>query len=116
MVSKRGLFVAYLILPQIVGAEEKTTIALSVLVERALSDNAALMLAQDELGISRARQRVATMSVLPALTGKLDESRGKADNSGDENQDFLERSYGLQATQTIFAGGKVWENGDSVNY
>ncbi|MBK8651593.1 MAG: TolC family protein [Elusimicrobia bacterium] len=91
-----------------VGAEEKSTTGLSVLIEKALTDNAALMLAQDELGIARARQRVATMAVLPALTGKLDESRGKADNSGDENQDFLERSYGLQATQTLFSGGKVW--------
>ncbi len=88
------------------GAEK--TIPLHVCIEKALTDNAGLMLAQDELGIARARQRVATMSVLPALTGKLDESRGKADNSGDENQDFLERSYGLQATQTLFSGGKVW--------
>lgn len=88
------------------GAEK--TIPLNNCIEKALSDNAALMLAQDELGLARARQRVATVAVLPAITGKLDETRGKADNSGDENQDFLERSYGVQATQSIFAGGKVW--------
>jgi outer membrane protein TolC len=88
-------------------AEENVT-SLNRCIEKALSDNAALMLAQDELGLARARQRVATVAVLPSITGKLDETRGKADNSGDENQDFLERSYGVQATQSIFAGGKVW--------
>lgn len=102
----RTAFLSVLLSPMV--NSQDGFLSLAQCIEKALSDNAALMLAQDELGIARARQRVATMAVLPAITGKLDETRGKADNSGDENQDFLERSYGVQATQSIFAGGKVW--------
>ncbi|MBL0058279.1 MAG: TolC family protein [Elusimicrobia bacterium] len=83
-------------------------LSLGECVERALSANAGLTLAQDELSITQARKRTATAGLVPAITAKADQTRGKADNSGDENQDFLERSYGIQATQPLYAGGKLW--------
>lgn len=75
-------------------------------VATAISQHPSLSLAQDEVGVSDARRRVATISLLPAVTLKADETTGLASDAGDTGP-FLQRSYGAQATQTIFSGGKL---------
>ena len=72
----------------------------------AVSQHPSLSLAQDEVGVSDARRRIATASLLPAVTLKADETTGLASDAGDTGP-FLQRSYGAQATQTIFSGGKL---------
>lgn len=79
---------------------------LAYCLREAQSRNPGLILAQDDLAISRARSWVAHMSLWPALTAKADETRGLA-NDGTQTPAFLQRSYGLQVTQTLFAGGRV---------
>jgi len=72
----------------------------------AVAQHPSLVLAQDEVGVSDARRRVATVSLLPAVTLKADETSGLASDAGDTGP-FLQRSYGAHATQTIFSGGKL---------
>ena len=72
----------------------------------AVAQHPSLVLAQDEVGVSDARRRVATISLLPAVTLKADETSGLASDAGDTGP-FLQRSYGAQATQTVFSGGKL---------
>jgi hypothetical protein len=74
--------------------------------KRALADNPSLTVAQDDVSISRARQRAATVSLLPALSGKLDETTGKILESTLINKDFIERSYGVQGTLGAFFQGE----------
>lgn len=88
--------------------EGDEVVSLSDCIQKALADNPSLTVAQDDVSISRARQRAATVSLLPALSGKLDETTGKILESTLINKDFIERSYGVQGTLSLFSGGKLW--------
>lgn len=89
------------------GAEEGPLLTLDRCVEKALAQNPSLVLAEDDYAIARARARAASVSLFPAVTAKADETTGRAEQGAD-NPPFVQRSYGVQATQTIFSGGKLW--------
>lgn len=72
----------------------------------AMTQHPSLSLANEEVGISDARKRVAIASLFPAVTMKVEEVNGNASDAG-ETGPFLQKSYGAQATQTIFSGGKL---------
>jgi outer membrane protein TolC len=76
-------------------------------VRTALAENPSLSLAQKDVAISNARRRISTASLFPALSLKADDTRGRSDED-QGNVSFVQRSYGIQATQTLFSGGKLW--------
>ncbi|MGQ0644891.1 MAG: TolC family protein [Elusimicrobiota bacterium] len=76
----------------------------------ALDKHPSLSLAQEEVWVGDARRRAATVSLFPAVSVKADETRGRADPAagGAAAPAFVQRSYGVQATQTLFSGGRMW--------
>ncbi|HMZ26278.1 MAG TPA: TolC family protein [Elusimicrobiota bacterium] len=105
----RGAFLLGLILvfAGFAKAEDAAVLTLDRCLEKALAQNPALTLAEDDFAIARARARAAAVSLFPAVTAKADETTGRAEQ-GVDNPPFVQRSYGVQATQTIFSGGKLW--------
>jgi outer membrane protein TolC len=97
--------------PMGVTAEQREApiLNLSYCVKTALARHPGLALAQEEVVIADRRRRVAGMSLLPAVTLKGEETRGRADEATGTPM-FLQRSYGAQATQTLFYGGKLWSD------
>ncbi len=92
-----------------VGAEETSVYDLDRCVRTALSENPALTFAQKDVDISDARRRASGAALLTAFTLKASETTGRAADPNDpSNPAFLERSYGVQATQPLFAGGKLF--------
>jgi len=90
-------------------AEEIPVFDLDHCVRTALATNPSLPISQKDVDIADARRRASGAALLSALTLKASETRGRAADPSDlSNTPFLERSYGVQATQPLFAGGRLW--------
>jgi outer membrane protein TolC len=76
-------------------------------VRTALAQNLSLAIAQKDVDIADARRRAAVLALGTALTLKATRTTGKAQDQ-DVESDFTERSYGVQATQPLFNGGRLW--------
>lgn len=104
-------FIRLLAAPQVfilsLHAAEPPVYDLDHCVRAALSSHPSLTMAQKDVEISDARRRAATVGVLSAVSLKASETKGKADDST-QTPSFLERSYGAQVTQPLFAGGRLW--------
>ncbi|HOW28428.1 MAG TPA: TolC family protein [Elusimicrobiota bacterium] len=74
-------------------------------IKTALEHNPTLSLAQEEISVSMARRRQATAALWATCTLRADETKGQAE-SGTGLPMFVQRSYGIQATQPLFQGGR----------
>ncbi|MBI4396975.1 MAG: TolC family protein [Elusimicrobia bacterium] len=93
-----------------VAGEQKETIPfydLPSCIKTAFSQNPSLILAQKEIGITNARRHVSASALLTAISLKMEETTGRAE-VGARTPSFVTRQYGVQATQPIFSGGKLW--------
>jgi outer membrane protein TolC len=88
-------------------AEPAPVYTLSQCLKTSLVDNPALILAHEELAISQARLRALTVSLLPAVSIKTEETSGRAEQ-GAGTPSFIQRSQGVQMTQPVYYGGKMW--------
>jgi outer membrane protein TolC len=104
----RSLFVIVFFLSPLHARAEGRVYDLDACLTEALAQHPSVILAQDDVAIADARRRVATAALLPAVTVKADQTEGRAVNTAtSQNPAFVQRSYGVQATQTLFAGGKL---------
>src|SRR5439155_4482722 len=72
----------------------------------ALQNHPSIRLAREEADIADFKRKEAKRALFPSLTAKGEETRGDAvDPLG--TPAFTERSYGLEATQTLYSGGKL---------
>jgi len=88
-------------------AEAEEGAGLESCVRIALANNADFFVAQKDADLNRARARIATLQLFPAAALKAEETRGRADELNG-TPSFVERLYGVQATQTLFQGGHRW--------
>jgi len=91
-------------------AEEVPVYDLNHCVQTSLAANPSLPIAQKDVDIADARRLASGAALLSALTVKASETTGRATDStsGVTDSPFHERSYGVQATQPLFAGGRLW--------
>jgi outer membrane protein TolC len=88
-------------------AAEAPLMDVDACLRAAFANNPDLTLAQKDLDVARARERTARAALYPAVTFKAEQTRGRADETALEPS-FVERLYGVQATQTLFQGGRRW--------
>jgi outer membrane protein TolC len=82
-------------------------LSLEECLRMAMAENAELLAAEEAEDVARARLVATGAALLPAVTVKTEETRGRADEAGG-TPSFVERVQGVQATQTLFAGGGIW--------
>ncbi len=65
-----------------------------------------LKIAEEEVKLARLKLREARRNLMPSLSGKVEETKGKADRESGI-PDFKEEVYGIELGQVIYHGGKL---------
>lgn len=82
------------------------SIAIKAAEALSLQQHSAIRLAREEVAVADLKRREAKRALWPSLTAKAEQTDGDAvDPLG--TPAFKERSYGLEASQTIYGGGKL---------
>jgi len=85
----------------------KKTINLSETEQMALTNHPSVKLANEEVAVTRAKKAEASRALWPSVTAKGEKTLGEA-NRDLGTPEFKEESYGVQLSQPLIQGGKLY--------